>query len=77
MAKKDAVKQSFEESMARLEKIVATLEQGDASLEASIALYEEGAQLAKTLNETLAKAEVRIQQITKSANGKIELSDYH
>ena len=76
MAKKDTVKPLFEESMTRLEKIVATLEQGNASLEGSIALYEEGAQLAKVLNDTLAKAEVRIQQITKNANGKIELSDY-
>jgi exodeoxyribonuclease VII small subunit len=76
MAKKEAVKPSFEESMARLEHIVTTLEQGNASLEESIALYEEGAQLAKDLNDTLAKAEVRIQQITKNANGKIESSDY-
>ncbi len=76
MAKKEPVKPSFEETMSRLEKIVETLEQGNASLEESIALYEEGAALAKDLNETLANAELRIQQITKNANGKIELSDY-
>ncbi len=76
MAKKEVVKPSFEETMSRLGKIVETLEQGSASLEESIALYEEGAALAKQLNETLAKAELRIQQITKNANGKIELSDY-
>jgi exodeoxyribonuclease VII small subunit len=76
MAKKEVVKPSFEETMSRLGKIVETLEQGSASLEESIALYEEGAALAKQLNETLAKAELRIQQITKNANGKIELSEY-
>jgi exodeoxyribonuclease VII small subunit len=76
MAKKEQTKPSFEESMARLEKIVATLEQGEATLEESIALYEEGASLAQLLNEQLAKAELRIQQITKNANGKIELSGY-
>lgn len=76
MAKKDPIKPTFEESMSRLEKIVATLEQGDAALEESIALYEEGAALALQLNEHLAKAELRIQQITKNANGKIELSGY-
>lgn len=76
MAKKETGKPSFEESMSRLEHIVGILEQGSASLEESIAFYEEGAKLAKELNETLAKAEVRIQQITKNANGKIELSDY-
>jgi exodeoxyribonuclease VII small subunit len=77
MAKKEAAKPTFEESMSRLEQIVTTLEQGEASLEDSIALYEEGARLAKELTDTLAKAELRIQQITKNVNGKIELSDYH
>jgi len=76
MAKKEAVKPTFEQSMARLESIVEILEQGRASLEESIALYEEGAQLAKDLSETLAKAELRIQQITKNAAGTTELSDY-
>ncbi len=76
MAKKEPVKPTFEESMARLESIVEILEQGRASLEESISLYEEGAQLAKVLNETLSNAELRIQQITKNAAGKTELSDY-
>ncbi len=62
--------------MSRLEEIVQTLEQGDASLEESIALYEEGARLAKELNETLAHAELRIQQITKNINGSIDITDY-
>ncbi|HLP16786.1 MAG TPA: exodeoxyribonuclease VII small subunit [Bacteroidota bacterium] len=76
MAKKQPAKPSFEHSMSRLEEIVQTLEQGDASLEESIALYEEGARLAKELNETLAHAELRIQQITKNINGSIDITDY-
>lgn len=62
--------------MSRLEDIVQALEQGEASLEESIALYEEGAKLAKELNETLAHAELRIQQITKNINGTIDITDY-
>jgi exodeoxyribonuclease VII small subunit len=76
MAKKPQGKPSFEDQMARLEQIVKTLEEGDAPLEQSIALYEEGAKLAKELNETLAHAEMRIQQITKNINGSIEITDY-
>jgi exodeoxyribonuclease VII small subunit len=76
MAKKQQGKSSFETSMSRLEDIVQALEQGEASLEESIALYEEGAKLAKELNETLAHAELRIQQITKNINGTIDITDY-
>jgi exodeoxyribonuclease VII small subunit len=76
MAKKQPAVPSFEESMSRLEEIVQTLEQGDAPLEQSIALYEEGAKLAKQLSEILSKAELRIQQITKNINGTIEITDY-
>jgi len=76
MAKKEHPKPTFEALMARLEKIVSTLEQGEATLDESITLYEEGAALAKQLSEQLANAELRIQQITKNANGKIELSGY-
>ena len=40
---------TFEEAMARLERIVADLESGSFSLEESLKKFEEGIQLGKTL----------------------------
>ena len=42
-------KQTFEQAMARLEEIVRLLEKGDAPLEESMSLFEEGAKLAAQL----------------------------
>lgn len=76
MAKKESTKQSFEQSLHRLEKIVETLEQGEVSLEDSITMYEEGIVLSKKCMETLSQAELKIKQLTKDINGKIELKDF-
>ncbi|MDE6261275.1 MAG: exodeoxyribonuclease VII small subunit [Oscillospiraceae bacterium] len=53
-------KQSFEESMARLEAIVAQLEKGECGLDQSLKLFEEGAKLASTCEELLDKAEQKV-----------------
>ena len=75
MSKKET-KQTFEQSLSRLEKIVSTLEDGDVSLENSLKIYEEGILLSKECMETLNKAELRIKQLTKDLNGKIQLTDF-
>jgi len=75
MSKKES-KQTFEQSLSRLEKIVSTLEDGDVSLENSLKIYEEGILLSKECMETLTKAELRIKQLTKDLNGKIQLTDF-
>ena len=46
-----ASKKSFEQSMARLEEIVRTLEKGDASLEDALSLFEEGTALVKSCSK--------------------------
>lgn len=53
-------KQSFEQSMERLEAIVAQLERGDCGLDQSLKLFEEGAKLAGTCGELLDKAEQKV-----------------
>ncbi|MBD5084390.1 MAG: exodeoxyribonuclease VII small subunit [Clostridiales bacterium] len=53
-------KQSFEESMARLEAIVAQLEKGECGLDQSLKLFEEGAKLAGQCEELLDKAEQKV-----------------
>lgn len=60
--------QSFEESMARLEAIVAQLEKGECGLDQSLKLFEEGAKLAGTCEELLDKAEQKVNLLL--ANGQ-------
>ena len=50
-------KQSFEDSMERLEAIVAQLEKGECGLDQSLKLFEEGAKLAGQCEELLDQAE--------------------
>ena len=60
--------QSFEESMERLEAIVAQLEKGECGLDQSLKLFEEGAKLAGTCEELLDKAEQKVNLLL--ANGQ-------
>lgn len=59
-----AKKASFEESIARLEKIVRRLEEGKVPLEESIKLYEEGMILGKKCRKILDEADLRIRQLS-------------
>src|SRR5262245_55895950 len=61
----DGEKLDFEESMDRLEQIVAELESGELSLEDSIARYEEGMKLQRKLTEVLNQAEKRIERLVE------------
>jgi exodeoxyribonuclease VII small subunit len=63
----------FEEALKKLEAIVETMESDDLPLEILLAKYEEGTQLAKTCQEKLAEAELKIQQLEKTAAGELKL----
>lgn len=60
----------FEQALAELEAIVDQLEKGAVSLDESITLYERGELLKKRCDELLRNAEMRIEKITLSADGK-------
>lgn len=66
-----AKKVTFEQAMARLEEIVRLLEKGDAPLEDSMRLFEEGAKLARTLGVQLDQAEQKISLMTQDEQGEI------
>ena len=53
-------KQSFEESVERLEAIVAQLEKGECGLDESLKLFEEGAKLAGQCEKLLDQAEQKV-----------------
>lgn len=63
MAKK--LENNFEKSLQDLEKIVESLEEGDLSLESTVAKFEEGVQLFKECKEFLGKAEKRVRVLTE------------
>jgi exodeoxyribonuclease VII small subunit len=54
---------TFEQALAQLQTLVDELEPGDASLEESLARYEQGMKLAAYCNELLDKAELRVQEL--------------
>ena len=62
--------EGFEALYGRLEEAVSKLENGGLTLEESLALYEEGMQLARRCQEMLQQAELRITRLQESfANG--------
>ena len=61
---------SFEAALARLEEIVRTLEKGEAPLDQSIELYQEGDRLKRHCEARLKAAQERIEQIAFGSDGK-------
>ena len=59
---KDNLK-DFEKSLQHLEKIVGQMESGELGLEESLEQFEKGIRLAKNCQDTLANAELRVEQL--------------
>lgn len=64
-------KMTFEQALGRLEEIVALLEKGDAPLDQSLELYEEGAALVRRCNAALEQAERRVTVLLKDQEGTV------
>ena len=63
-------KNTFEESLKKLEKIVEKLEDGNVNLDDSIKSFEEGVALVKECQKQLSEAEIKIQTLLKDGNVK-------
>ncbi len=63
MTKTDEKLKDFEKSLIRLEKIVSQMEGGELGLEESLAQFEKGITLAKSCQDTLSRAELRVEQL--------------
>lgn len=59
---------SFEEGYDRLEQVIQRLESGQLSLEQSVALFEEGVQLAQYCEHKLDDAELRVSKLLSAAD---------
>ncbi len=66
-------KAGFEEALERLERIVALLERGDATLEDSLRYFEEGVALSRRCHELLASAEKRVSRLVREEEGGLTL----
>jgi exodeoxyribonuclease VII small subunit len=62
---------SFEDALKKLESIVEAMESADLPLETLLARFEEGAQLAQLCQARLTEAELKIQQLEKTAAGQL------
>lgn len=60
-------KESFEQSLAELEAIVARLEDETVPLEEALRLFERGIRLAKKLKGQLSAVERRVEQLLAEA----------
>ncbi len=72
MAKK---KKTYEETLKRIDEITQMLENEEVSLEASIELYKEGAQLLAFCNEKIRAAEQQVVLLTKK-DGSFSENDF-
>lgn len=62
---------TFETAMQQLDGIVRALESGQGSLDDAIQNYEKGAQLRAFCKQRLKDAEMRISQISVTADGSV------
>ncbi|HYO47834.1 MAG TPA: exodeoxyribonuclease VII small subunit [Gemmatimonadota bacterium] len=65
-----------EEQLRRLEAIVQKLESEAVSLDESIALFEEGVELAVGVRKRLEASEGRIKKIVEKSEGLFSLEDF-
>ena len=62
-------KLSYEQSIARLDEIVRSMERGDVPLEQALKLFEEGAGLIASCNKMLDEAEQMVVKLKKGPDG--------
>ncbi len=67
---------TFEESMARLEQIVRSLEQGNVPLEESLKLFQEGTELVRGCGKLLDEAQLQVQKVMTAADGSPVMEDF-
>ena len=69
-------KQSFEESMVRLEQIVRAMEWGDVALEESLKLFQEGTELVRSCQKLLDDAQMQVKMIMTAPDGSPVEEDF-
>ncbi|HIQ67637.1 MAG TPA: exodeoxyribonuclease VII small subunit [Candidatus Faecousia excrementipullorum] len=60
---------TFEQNMQRLEQIVRALERGDAPLEESLKLFQEGTERIRICGKLLDEAQLQVKKIVPGPDG--------
>ncbi|MFA6308500.1 MAG: exodeoxyribonuclease VII small subunit [Clostridia bacterium] len=69
-------KKSFESALTDLEKIVQNLENGDLTLDESIAAFQKGIELSRYCSKELNSAEKKISVLLEDEKGNIEKKNF-
>lgn len=64
---------TFEQAMQRLEEVVSLLEDGKATLDESMMLFEEGTKLSAYLSKLLDTAEQKVTMVTVQGGTETEV----
>ena len=74
-AQADVEALAYDDAFAELQRVVAELEAGGETLEATIALYERAVALQRRCERLLAEAELRVQQLMAAPGGALAVVD--
>lgn len=69
-------KKKFEDELKDLEAIVARIDGGELSLEDSIAEFERGVTLVRSLNHRLDEVEKKIEVLVRDSQGELRATPY-
>ena len=67
---------TFEENLQRLEQIVRTMERGEAPLEESLKLFQEGTELVRVCGKLLDDAQLQVNKVLTAADGTPVLEEF-
>ena len=67
---------TFEENLMRLEQIVRTMERGEAPLEESLKLFQEGTELVRACGKLLDEAQLQVKKVMTAVDGSPVLEDF-
>jgi exodeoxyribonuclease VII small subunit len=67
---------AFEQDLARLEEIVGRLEGDELTLDAALALFQEGVERLRIAAAELARAEAQVKLLVEQSDGTFSLDDF-
>ena len=67
---------TFEENLQRLEQIVRAMERGEAPLEESLKLFQEGTELVRVCGKLLDDAQLQVSKVLTAADGSPVLEEF-
>ena len=67
---------TFEENLQRLEQIVRAMERGEAPLEESLKLFQEGTELVRVCGKLLDDAQLQVKLVMAGPDGKPVEEDF-